>query len=73
MNERTEYFADPQAAARYAENPPRIVPGLTQLQRMTTLLLAERVPERALWLSRNAAVSLFYMAFAFRGWVALKR
>ena len=34
-------FDDPAAVARYAENPPRLVPGFTDLQRMTRLLLAE--------------------------------
>jgi tRNA (cmo5U34)-methyltransferase len=37
-------FSDPQAIARYAEGPLRLVPGFLALQRMTTLLLAERVP-----------------------------
>ena len=32
-------------AQRYAEGPPRQVPGLDGLHRMTDLLLAERVPE----------------------------
>lgn len=35
-------FDDPEAVARYAENPPRVVPGFHDLQRMTRLLLAER-------------------------------
>jgi tRNA (cmo5U34)-methyltransferase len=39
MKERTEQFADPQAVARYAEGPSRIVPGFARLQCMTTLLL----------------------------------
>jgi hypothetical protein len=57
LNERTEHFADPQAVARYAEGPPRIVPGFAHLQRMTTLLLAERVPRdgRVLVLGAGAA------------------
>ena len=37
-------FDDPAAVARYAENPPRLVPGFVDLQRMTRLLLAETAP-----------------------------
>jgi len=38
-------FSDPAAVAAYAERPPRLVPGWADLQRMTTLLVAERTPE----------------------------
>ncbi len=37
-------FTDPQAVARYAEGPPRMVPGYEGMQRMAQLLLAERAP-----------------------------
>ena len=37
-------FDDLAAVARYAENPPRLVPGFSDLQRMTRLLLAETAP-----------------------------
>jgi hypothetical protein len=47
MSEPMSPFSDPQAVARYTEGPPRIVPGYDGLLRMTTLLLAERVPEDA--------------------------
>ena len=47
MSERMDFFSDPEAVARYAEGPPRNVPGYEALQRMTTLLLAERVPDDA--------------------------
>jgi tRNA (cmo5U34)-methyltransferase len=40
-------FSDPQAVARYAENPQRMVPGYADLQRMAGLLLAERAPNDA--------------------------
>jgi tRNA (cmo5U34)-methyltransferase len=33
------WFSDPDAVARYAEGPVRLVPGFESLQRMTTLLL----------------------------------
>ncbi|MFN3932098.1 MAG: class I SAM-dependent methyltransferase [Brevundimonas sp.] len=34
-------FDDPAAVARYTDNPPRLVPGFADLQKMTRLLLAE--------------------------------
>ncbi|KIO47896.1 class I SAM-dependent methyltransferase [Nitrosospira sp. NpAV] len=39
-------FSDPQAVARYAEGPPRMVPGFHDMQRLTSLLLEEHVPEK---------------------------
>ena len=70
MNERTEHFADPQAVARYAEGPPRIVPGFAHLQRMTTLLLAERVPQdgRVLVLGAGGGLELKVFAEAHPDW-----
>src|SRR5687767_1511634 len=44
MNSSADPFSDPQAVARYADGPPRLVPGFVHLQRMVTVLLAERVP-----------------------------
>lgn len=41
---RMDAFSDPQAVARYVENPQRLVPGYADLQRMAELLLAERAP-----------------------------
>jgi tRNA (cmo5U34)-methyltransferase len=40
-------FADPAKTASYAENARRNVPGLADLHRMVTLLLAERAPNCA--------------------------
>lgn len=40
-------FSDPHAVARYAENPPRMVPGYADMQRMAMLLLAECAPSDA--------------------------
>jgi tRNA (cmo5U34)-methyltransferase len=57
-------FSDPQAVARYADGPPRIVPGYEGLQRMTTLLLAERVQEDARVLVLGAGGGLELKAFA---------
>lgn len=40
-------FTDKAAVARYAEGPPRQVPGFADLQRMAMLLLAENAPPAA--------------------------
>lgn len=39
-------FSDPMTVANYIDNLTRQVPGLQALHRMTTLLLAEHVPDR---------------------------
>jgi tRNA (cmo5U34)-methyltransferase len=64
-------FSDPQAVARYSEGPPRIVPGYDGLQRMTTLLLAERVQEdaRVLVLGAGGGLELKAFAQAHPGWI----
>lgn len=59
-----EAFSDPQAVARYAEGPPRLVPGFTDLQRMVMLLLSERAPEDARVLVVGAGGGLEIKAFA---------
>ncbi len=63
-------FSDPQAVARYAEGPPRIVPGYEGMQRMTTLLLAERAPAdaRVLVLGAGGGLELKAFAQAHPGW-----
>jgi hypothetical protein len=40
------HFSDPEAVMRYAEGPPRFVPGYADLHRMTRILLAERLCDR---------------------------
>ncbi|WP_336811011.1 class I SAM-dependent methyltransferase [Bosea sp. MMO-172] len=57
-------FADPQAVARYAENPPRQVPGYADMQRMAMLLLAEHAPDDAEILVLGAGGGLEIKAFA---------
>lgn len=57
-------FSDPQAVARYAENPPRMVPGYADLQRMAGLLLAERAPDDAQVLVLGAGGGLELKVFA---------
>jgi len=63
-------FDDPQAVARYAENPPRLVPGFHDLQRMALLLLAERAPTdaRILVLGAGGGLELKVFADAQPGW-----
>jgi tRNA (cmo5U34)-methyltransferase len=70
MNERTDPFSDPRAVARYAEGPFRIVPGFAHLQRMATLLLAERVPHdgRVLVLGAGGGLELKVFAEAHPDW-----
>ncbi|WBU28439.1 class I SAM-dependent methyltransferase [Rhodopseudomonas palustris] len=57
-------FSDPQAVARYAENPPRMVPGFADMQRMAMLLLAERAPSDAEMLVLGAGGGLELKVFA---------
>ena len=69
-SEHTNPFTDPAAVASYAQNPPRIVPGFADLQRMTTLLLAERAPDnaRVLVLGAGGGLELKVFAEANPGW-----
>lgn len=57
-------FDDPAAVASYAANPPRLVPGFHDMQRMTQLLLAERVGRDADILVLGAGGGLEIKAFA---------
>lgn len=70
MSERMDSFSNPHAVARYAEGPPRNVPGYYAMQRMTTLLLAERVPEnaRVLVVGAGGGLELKTFAEAHPGW-----
>jgi tRNA (cmo5U34)-methyltransferase len=58
------HFADPASVARYAEGPPRFVPGFADMQRMSGILLAERAPENARVLVLGAGGGLELKAFA---------
>lgn len=64
------FFSDPDAVARYAEGPVRLVPGFDGLQRMTTLLLRERVPAtgKVLVLGAGGGLELKRFADAEPGW-----
>ena len=59
-----------EVAQRYAEGPPRQVPGLGGLHRMTDLLLAERVPDtgRVLVLGAGGGMELSNLAARHAGW-----
>lgn len=63
-------FDDPDAVARYAENPPRLVPGFADLQKMTRLLLAEAAPAdgRILVVGAGGGLELRAFAEAEPGW-----
>ena len=64
MSERVDPFSDPQAVAHYAEGAMRNVPGYQAMQRMTTVLLAERVPHDARVLILGAGGGLELNVFA---------
>jgi tRNA (cmo5U34)-methyltransferase len=70
MNEPLTPFSDPQVVASYADGPPRFVPGYVAMQRMTTLLLAERVPDdgRVLVLGAGGGLELKEFAQAHPDW-----
>lgn len=70
MSELLAPFSDPQAVARYAEGPPRFVPGFADLHRMASILLAERAPEtaRVLVLGAGGGLELSAFAEARPGW-----
>src|ERR1700743_3765860 len=64
VNDPHRAFSSAQAVARYAEDPPRKVPGFADLQRMAALLLAELAPEHARILVLGAGGGLELKAFA---------
>lgn len=70
MNLPESPFSDAKAVANYASAPARLVPGLAGLQRMTTLLLAERTPAtgRVLVLGAGGGLELKEFATAHPGW-----
>lgn len=70
MNKSDNPFSDPNAVANYAAGPPRLVPGFAGLQRMATILLAERTPDRGRVLVLGAGGGLELKAFAetHSGW-----
>lgn len=63
-------FSDPEAVARYVDGPPRFVPGLDSLHRMSGILLAERAPQtaRVLVVGAGGGMELKHLAEAYPGW-----
>lgn len=63
-------FSDPEAIVRYAEGPPRFMPGFEAVHRMTAILLAEHAPGSAHVLVLGAGGGLELKAFAAEqpGW-----
>lgn len=63
-------FADAEKVARYTDGPVRFVPGLADLHRMTSVLLAERAPRagRVLVLGAGGGLELKALAEAQPGW-----
>ena len=61
---------DAEAARRYADGPPRQVPGFSGLHKMAAQLLAERVPAggRILVLGAGGGLELDYFAQTQPGW-----
>lgn len=57
-------FSDPSLVANYAEKTARIVPGLRDLHKMASVLLAERAPAKARVLVLGAGGGLELKAFA---------
>ncbi len=64
------HFDDPAAVARYAEGPPRMVPGFDGLHRMMAILLAEGTAPVAevLVLGAGGGLELRTLATAQPGW-----
>ncbi|MFN4275306.1 MAG: class I SAM-dependent methyltransferase [Ferrovibrio sp.] len=57
-------FNDPEHARRYSDGPQRFVPAITDLHRMTAILLAERAPKDARVLVLGAGGGLELRVFA---------
>ncbi|MGC4096408.1 MAG: class I SAM-dependent methyltransferase [Nitrospira sp.] len=70
MSEHPHPFSNPQSVGRYAEGPPRIVPGYNAMQCMTGILIAERVPEnaRVRVLGAGGGLELKVFSDAHPGW-----
>jgi len=64
MSTKPSPFMNPDAVATYAEETPKRVPGLSDLHRMTTILLSERAPDAARILVVGAGGGLEIKAMA---------
>jgi tRNA (cmo5U34)-methyltransferase len=65
-----DMFKDPDAITRYAEGPPRFMPGFEAVHRMSAILLAEHMPAdgRLLVLGAGGGLELKAFADAHPGW-----
>ncbi|MFG3592580.1 class I SAM-dependent methyltransferase [Bradyrhizobium sp. RDI18] len=63
-NAMLAHFSDPEAVRRYADGPPRFVPGFADLHRMTRILLAEQAKQDARVLVVGAGGGLELKALA---------
>lgn len=65
-----DQFADPAAITRYAEGPPRFLPGFDAMHCMTGILLAETMPAegRLLVLGAGGGLEISALSSAFSGW-----
>lgn len=63
-------FSDPAAIARYAEGPPRFLPGFDAMHRMTGVLLREAMPDdgRLLVLGAGGGLEIAALARDNRNW-----
>lgn len=63
-------FSDPKAISNYAENAIRRVPGLTDVHRMSALLMAESTPPdgRVLVVGAGGGMELKFFAQSHPGW-----
>ncbi|HTN13625.1 MAG TPA: class I SAM-dependent methyltransferase [Sphingomonadaceae bacterium] len=64
------HFSDPEATTRYTQGPPRFLPGLEAMHRMTGILLAEAAPSDAniLVLGAGGGMELLALAETQPGW-----
>ncbi len=69
-NPFTEMFNDPEQVGRYAENPPRFMPGFWDLHKMTSVLISEKAPANAkvLVLGAGGGLELEALANAHPNW-----
>ncbi|WP_417464808.1 class I SAM-dependent methyltransferase [Kordiimonas sp.] len=64
MSDLLAHFSDPEAISKYVEGPPRFIPGLAGLHKMSCILLAEQVPTDAHLLVVGAGGGMEMKAFA---------
>ncbi len=65
-----EMFEDPEQVARYAEGPPRFMPGFWDLHKMASVLVSETAPDNAnvLVLGAGGGLELEALAMSHASW-----